>query len=202
MTDLLIRAAALEDAEAIAALHVASWRDSFRGMIPDSVLDGPMLDERLPMWRQALTTMPSGRFVLVATEPGPGELGPEGEPPRIAGFASGGRRRGRERANLAFDAEIYTLYIAEARRGQNLGCRLMASMALRLQLFGHGSVMLWTLQANMPGRAFYEGLGGRPVGPREEWFAGTPLREVGYGWPRIDYLLGACSDRLTIAGAS
>ncbi|MEJ0068122.1 MAG: GNAT family N-acetyltransferase [Pseudomonadota bacterium] len=193
MSDLLIRAAAAEDADAIAALHVASWRDSFRGMIPDAVLDGPMLDERLPMWRQTLSAMPAGRFVLVATEPN------EDGTTRIDGFASGGRRRGRDRANLPFEAEIYTLYIAAARRGQNLGCRLMASMGVRLQLFGHASVMLWTLQANTAGRAFYEGLGGRPVGQREEWFAGTPLREVGYGWSRIENLLGACGDRLTIA---
>jgi ribosomal protein S18 acetylase RimI-like enzyme len=195
MSELLIRTAAFADADAIAALHVATWRDSFRDMIPDAVLDGPMLDDRLKMWRQVLSILPSGRFVLVAGEP-PTE---SNAPPRIDGFASGGRRRGRERPNLPFDAEIYTLYIAAAQRGQNVGCRLMASMGVRLQLFGHSSVMLWTLQANMPARAFYEGLGGRAIGQREEWFAGTPLREIGYGWTRIETLLGACADRLTIA---
>ena len=193
MSDVLIRAAAFADADAIAALHVASWRDSFRGMIPDHVLDGPMLDERLPIWRQVLAIMPAGRLALVAAEPGE-----PGDSP-ILGFSSGGRRRGRARQGLPYDAEIYTLYIARARRGQDLGCRLMASMAMRLQLFGHDSVMLWTLQDNAPGRAFYEALDGRLIAERDDSFGGAPLREVGYGWPRLSTLLAACSDRLALA---
>jgi ribosomal protein S18 acetylase RimI-like enzyme len=193
MTRVVLRTAAFADAGAIAALHVASWRDAFRGMIPDSVLDGPMLDERLPMWRQVLAIMPAGRLTLVAVDEAATAEAP------IVGFASGGRRRGRERADLPYDAEIYTLYVAQARRGQNLGCRLMAAMAMRLQLFGHTDVMLWTLRDNAPGRAFYEALGGRAIAERDEWFTGAPLKEIGYGWPRIDGLLGACHDRLAMA---
>src|SRR5271156_832857 len=190
MSSVVLRAAAFADADAIASLHVASWRDAFRGMIPDGGLDGPMLDERLPMWRQVLAIMPAGRLSLVAVDEAATAEAP------IVGSAWGGRRRGRERAGLPYDAEIYTLYIAQARRGQHLGCRLMASMAMRLLLFGHENLMLWTLKDNAPGRAFYEGLGGRPVAERVEWFAGAPLQEVAFGWPRIAGLLGACSDRL------
>jgi ribosomal protein S18 acetylase RimI-like enzyme len=208
MTDTLIRTAEPADADAIAALHVASWRDSHRGMIPDAVLDGPMLDERLPMWRQVLAVTQAGRLVLVATtrassrEADP-EAAPEvGAPPRLLGFTSAGRRRGHWAAGGSFDAEIYTLYVAQASRGRHLGCRLIASAAIRLQLFGHASVMLWTLAANAPARAFYERLGGEPAGQREERFAGALLDEVGYGWPRIETLLEACSDRLAIADAA
>ena len=190
MNAVVIRAAAFADADAIASLHVASWRDAFRGMIPDTVLDGPMLDERQPMWRQVLAIMPAGRLSLVAVDEAANADAP------IVGFTSGGRRRGRERAGLPYESEIYTLYIAQARRGQHLGCRLMASMAMRLQLFGHENLMLWTLRDNAPGRAFYEALGGRMIAERDEWFGGVLLKEVGYGWPRIDGLLGACSDRL------
>ncbi len=191
MIDVLIRAGEFTDAAAIASLHVASWRDSFRGMIPDAVLDGPMLDERLPMWRQVLAIAPAGRLVLVAT--------PRETPEEIVAFASAGRIRGRRAPGPAFDAEIYTLYVAEALRSQQLGCRLMASLATRLQLFGHGSVMLWCLQENVRARGFYERLGGRPAGTREEWFGGAALKEIGYGWPRIETLQAACSDDLAIA---
>jgi len=207
MTDALIRTAEATDADAIAALHVASWRDSHRGMIPDAVLDGPMLDERLPMWRQALALTPVGRHVLVATTRASSptaspEANPEpGEPPQLLGFTSAGRLRGRWAAG-GFDAEIYTLYVAQASRGRHIGCRLIASAAMRLQLFGHASVMLWTLTANEPARGFYERLGGQLAGQREERFAGALLYEVGYGWPRIETLLEACSDRLATAGAA
>jgi ribosomal protein S18 acetylase RimI-like enzyme len=140
-----------------------------------------------------LAIMPAGRLLLVATEPAP-----DGDGEDIVGFTSGGRRRGRARSDLPYDAEIYTLYIARARRGQDLGCRLMASMAMRLELFGHSSVMLWTLQDNAPGRAFYEALDGRLIAERDDWFGGHPLKEVAYGWPRLETLLAACSDRLAI----
>lgn len=189
MSDMVIRTGQYDDASAIAALHVASWRDSFRGMIPDRVLDGPMLDERLPMWRQVLAIEPVGRFVLVATAR-------ENNEEKIVGFASGGVTR--KRGGTPFASEIYTLYIAQARRGQRLGCRLMASMAMRLQLFGHDSMMLWTLEDNAPARGFYEALGGQPLGRRDDTFAGATLSEVGYGWSRLDVLLQACSDRLVI----
>ncbi len=199
MKDVLIRLAEHTDASEIAALHVASWRDSYRGMIPDTVLDGPMLDERLPMWRQVLTLSPAGRQVLVATtRPALGEIANPDEAPTILGFSSAGRTRGRWANGGRYDAEIYTLYIAQASRGQHVGCRLLASQALRLKLFGHDNVMLWTLRDNAPARAFYERLGAQPAGEREERFAGALLYEVGYGWPRIDTLLGACSDRLAV----
>jgi len=201
MTDVLIRVAEFADAGDIAALHVASWRDSFRGMIPDAVLDGPMLDERQPMWRQVLAIAPAGRQVLVATTRPAGSAG-AAETPRLLGFASAGRLRGRWAVGGRFDAEIYTLYVAKAWRAQRLGCRLIASAAMRLQLFGHGSLMLWTLADNAPARTFYEGLGGQLTGQREERFAGALLYEVGYGWPRIETLLEACSDRLATAGAA
>ena len=205
MTDLLIRTAEFDDADAIGALHVASWRDSYRGMIPDAVLDGPLLDEQRPVWRQVLAIGPAGRLVLVATprvsDAAPPASAPA-EPPRLLGFVSAGRLRGRGAAGGRFDAEIYTLYVAKTSRGQHLGCRLIASAAMRLQLFGHASVMLWTLAANDPARAFYERLGGEIAGQREERVAGALLDEVGYGWPRIESLLEACSDRLTIADAA
>ncbi|MBV8165940.1 MAG: GNAT family N-acetyltransferase [Alphaproteobacteria bacterium] len=191
MSDVIIRTATYDDAGAIAALHVASWRDSFRGMIPDHVLDGPMLDERLPMWRQVLAIEPVGRFVLVATT-----RDVHGEE-QILGFASGGRIR--KRGGARFAAEVYTLYVAQEWRGQRLGCRLLASMAMRSKLFGHGSLMLWTLEANAPARAFYEALGGQPLGRRDDSFGGVRLSEIGYGWPRIETLLRACHDRLSIA---
>ena len=126
----------------------------------------------------------------MSTTPEPGQT----DAP-ILGFSSGGRLRGR---GARFDAEIYTLYVGQAARGRNLGCRLMASMAMRLQLFGHESVMLWSLAANAPACGFYEALGGYPAGARVERFGGVDLEEVAYAWPRLDTLLHACADRLAM----
>ena len=49
---LLLRAADARDVERIAALHVASWQQHYRGILPDEYLDQRAWDERLTLWRQ------------------------------------------------------------------------------------------------------------------------------------------------------
>src|SRR5262245_39920837 len=47
-----IRAATSADLEAIAALHADNWQRTYRGMLSDAYLDGPVVGERLAVWRQ------------------------------------------------------------------------------------------------------------------------------------------------------
>lgn len=55
--DFLIRPARPADAEAMALVHVASWRDTYRGtLVSDNVLDAPdLLESRKQFWAGALT---------------------------------------------------------------------------------------------------------------------------------------------------
>ena len=46
------------------------------------------------------------------------------------------------------------------------------------------SAIIWVLAAN-PSRFFYEAMGGKRVGEREEKMWGTKLREIAYGWPDL-----------------
>ena len=188
--DALVRSAVTADDVAIAHLHVDGWRDSYRGIIPDGFLDSPLLEERLPTWRRMLADPPQGRLVLVA------EAVPKAEGENtLLGFVSGGPER---KPNLGFDAEIYAIYIAAAARRQRIGLRLVIAAVTRLQLFGHTSVMLWTLQDNARARGFSERLGGRPLGERQERFGGAMLTEVAYGWPSLERLLETCYDQLAV----
>jgi len=41
-----IRPVTFRDAEVVAALHAASWRDAYRGILTDAYLDGDILGER------------------------------------------------------------------------------------------------------------------------------------------------------------
>ena len=40
------RVPAVADAEAIARLHVASWREAYAGIVPQAILDAVDLDDR------------------------------------------------------------------------------------------------------------------------------------------------------------
>lgn len=72
-----IRTAGPGDAAAIAALHARSWRAAYRGILPDTYLDGPLLADRTVYWQAALALSDPGLVVLVL----------EGTP-GMAGFAA------------------------------------------------------------------------------------------------------------------
>src|SRR5436309_15267903 len=74
-----IRNARPADAEAIAEVHDAAWRDAYRGIIPGRELER-MIARRGPRWWQAAISRGSRLVVL--------DFGG-----RIAGYASYGRNR-------------------------------------------------------------------------------------------------------------
>lgn len=67
-----IRKATVEDAAAIASVHVASRQATYRGVIADDVLDGPELPvNRLRLWQRIIGgNGPQGHTVLVAERDG------------------------------------------------------------------------------------------------------------------------------------
>ena len=63
---LVTRPAVPADEAAIAGLHTESWRDSYRGDLPDDYLDGPLAGEMRAKWRRRLTQPQPGWLVLTA----------------------------------------------------------------------------------------------------------------------------------------
>jgi hypothetical protein len=51
---IVFRTATAEDSAAVAALHTASWRSAYRGMLPDRYLDVAIDDERAQLWQARL----------------------------------------------------------------------------------------------------------------------------------------------------
>jgi hypothetical protein len=49
VTEITFRRATANDAAAIAALRVDSWRTTYRGVMPDAYLDGMRADESAEM---------------------------------------------------------------------------------------------------------------------------------------------------------
>ena len=93
---LVIRRARVTDAAAIARVHVQSWREAYRGIVPDGYLDQlSVAGARAPMAAQ----LRRGTWAFVA----------EWEQ-RIVGFASGGLSRARRDVS----GELYLLYVLRA----------------------------------------------------------------------------------------
>ena len=50
----MIRPATVDDAAAVAHVHVSSWRSTYRGLMPDAVLDSLSVERRAEFWREVI----------------------------------------------------------------------------------------------------------------------------------------------------
>jgi ribosomal protein S18 acetylase RimI-like enzyme len=166
---IVVREAVCADAEAIARVHVASWRTTYRGIMPDAVLDGLSVAERQGMWEQQLCEGRSDLCIYVAAS----------TEAQVIGFASGGRPQ----AEIpGYDAELHTVYLLAEHQGKGVGRRLMGAVARCLHARGARRLVLWVLADNQPSRRFYEGLGGVVVTQQPFEIGGATLDEVAYGY--------------------
>ena len=169
------------DAVGIAAVHVAAWRSAYPGILPDTYLAGLSVPRHAAQYDRMLR---SGDGVFVATASGT-DL-PEGQRPRIVGFATASlARAGHLRLG---DGEIHTLYVSDDWRERGIGRRLMRATAGFLAKDGARSAYLWVLSDN-PSRWFYERLGGRPVARGQVRVAGRSLTQTAFVWDPIERLL-------------
>src|SRR4051812_24246820 len=105
-TPILIRRAVPADAEAITRGHPATWRTTYKGLLPEPYLATLDEQERLAMWRGGIPR--SDICVYVAEDPSTREL---------LGFTNAGPNR--DRADRAMPGELYAIYLLEdaQRRG-------------------------------------------------------------------------------------
>jgi len=176
----LIRAAEPDDARAIAAVHVASWRATYHGLLPDDFLAGLALAPREAQWARALAAPPDERGVWVATD----------DTGAVLGFASGGPERG---GDAAYPGELYALYLLPEAQGRGRGRRLFGAVAADLARRGFPALLLWVLDGN-PACRFYAHLGGYPLRSQPFTIGGVTRTELAYGWTDLGPLLTPTSD--------
>jgi ribosomal protein S18 acetylase RimI-like enzyme len=188
---IAVRRARPADAIAIGRVHVAAWRSTYPGILPDAYL------ARLSVSRQAAyydAAIRGATGVFVATASG-ADLGGDGGPAgvqRIIGFSTAGRARpssdlGGQRLG---EGEIETLYVLDDWREQGVGRLLMQAAAAHLAEAGCRSVFLWVLRDN-PSRWFYQRLGGKPAAEAAIRFAGRDVVQTAFVWDPIERLLTA-----------
>lgn len=172
-----LRPATPDDAPAIARVHVASWRTTYRGVVPDEYLDGLSVERRETFWRGALEKPGDGAFTLVALD---------GDGGSVVGFAHAGATR---EPDLPYTAELYALYLLKSAQRHGSGRALLEAVIGRLLQKGFSSLMLWVLEQN-PAAGFYAAMGGKRVASKPITIGGAALVEVAYGWDD----LGAWAD--------
>ena len=163
-----VRAATVDDARAIADVHVRSWRWTYRGLLPDTYLEDLSVDRGESMWATIFGDTDGGSRVLVLVEGG-----------EVMGFAhTCPSRDGDARPGVG---ELTSIYLAPEAWGRGGGRLLMERVCEQLRQGGCRSVTLWVLETNDRARGFYEVLGWAPDGARRvDDDRGFPMVEVRY----------------------
>ena len=135
---VLVRPAEVDDVGAMARVVVRSWQVTYRGLVPDAVLDDPgFVAARERFWTAALT---DERFranrVAVAERDG-----------RLIGVAMSGPPLD---ADAAWTTQLYVLYVDAADHGTGAGAALLGSVVPAGE-----SVALWVADPNPRAQAFY-----------------------------------------------
>ena len=147
--DVMIRSGVAADAAEIAAIHTASWRDAYAGILAADFLSGDIEGNRLALWSRRLGERPPSQLVDVAREP----CG------AMVGFACSFSD-----ADARWGSLVDNLHVLPRCRGQGVGEKLLQGMVAQLAARDLGAGLhLWVFEANVAGLRFYHRLGGRIV---------------------------------------
>ncbi|HEX2784202.1 MAG TPA: GNAT family N-acetyltransferase, partial [Ilumatobacteraceae bacterium] len=147
-----IREATIDDADAIATVHIDGWRVGYRGIVPDDYLDAEeFATARRNMWQAwSWSSMPWSRLFVVSVHD------------RVVGFSHTGRERldhSVDAADISLRGEVYGFYLHPTAWGSGGAGALMSRCEEFLRDEGYSSAVLWVLRDNPRARAFYEKVG-------------------------------------------
>jgi ribosomal protein S18 acetylase RimI-like enzyme len=171
-----LRKAELIDAPKIARVHVASWLETYKGILPDEMLAALSVERRTEAWELMLSDSAKGTGTVVYVE--------EVED-QIVGFGACNHQRDADLILKGFDGEIGAIYVLRSHQRRGIGQALMRAMAADLIHRGFRGVALWVLRENSAARRFYERCAGVVVADREDVRSSAVLAEIAYAWPDL-----------------
>jgi ribosomal protein S18 acetylase RimI-like enzyme len=161
----------MDDALAMAHIHVDSWRTTYVGIVPDEHLANLSYERCQAGWIEVLSDLQSETHAFVAEAP----------TGQIVAIASCGPLR---KALASLDGELYVLYVSKVFQGMGYGRLLVVQAAHDLAKRGYHSLVTWVLKDN-PACRFYERLGGRMIAEKMVDIGGKQLLDVAYAWPDL-----------------
>jgi ribosomal protein S18 acetylase RimI-like enzyme len=145
MQPVVVRAARAADAPGMAAVHVRSWQETYRGLMPDAVLDRPDAAQRRERWWRRVIEGAEGTQSVAVAE----------HAHSIVGIASAGVPHDED---ATWPLEVFVLYLLADFHGTGAGARLLEAIV------ADSPAALWVADENARARAFYLKHGFRPDG--------------------------------------
>jgi ribosomal protein S18 acetylase RimI-like enzyme len=178
-----IRIATPDDALSLGSMHVASWRETYAGLLPDKMLASLSIEARAATWDKILRNPAREHSTVVYLAEHEGA---------IVGFVSCGAQRTVSLKEKGYDGEVGAIYVLREYQKRKIGTRLLGAMSSDLLGRGFSAAALWVLRDNLRARRFYEHFGGTVIAEREDVRENAVLVELAYGWRNLKEM-----DRLT-----
>jgi GNAT superfamily N-acetyltransferase len=168
-----VRAARSSDADELARVQVACWRDGYTGLVPDDVLASLTGDQAVAVfssrWEEAITNPPTSRHKVLT--------GVTGDTRAVVAFAAAGPAGDADRWP-GTDAELYELRVQPGLTGQGHGGRLLHAVVDTLVEDGFHTVSTWVLEADTTLRGFLTSAGWAQDGATAELDVGVALPTI------------------------
>ena len=169
-----VRPGIAADLPLIARIHMASWRDAYRDVIPDEILGGRTVEGSLRGWRSTFEQYPDNITVAELANA------------ECVGFCCAGPVVDVEK-NDPFEFEIYGLHVEPKARRKGVGAALLRAAFKRAVVRERmNSAIVWTLKGLEMSREFYAREGGELVKTGTWRIGAFAIPEVAYGWMRLD----------------
>lgn len=155
---MIIRRARLEDAAAIAAVHVRTWQSAYEHVFGAERLAGLDLGARESFARHFATDADHDGFVA------------ESDDGRIVGFVATGPPEDSDE-----ERELFAIYVLPEAWGTAAGAGLLHAAVDAMRARGAASAILWVLDDNPRARRFYEREGWEADGSAESEYLGLTV---------------------------
>lgn len=165
--NVTIRPMTVADAAAVGDVHVSAWQAAYRGVMPDSFLDGLRPEDRADMWRRGIEEGWPGQRDVIEVDGG------------IAGFAAYGPERDGDDPTRG---ELFAINLHPDFWRRGLGGHLIRHVTAELVRLGFRRAVLWVEASNDRARRFYEteGWSYDPGTDRVDMVDGVAVNEVRY----------------------
>lgn len=161
---LCVRKATLDDAYYLSYVHVMSWKEAYKGIVPDEYIETKTVEAGFEKLQKMIINKPDANYIA--------ELD--------------GKAIGRLTIHECYDedspnsGEIGVFYILPEYWRKGYGKQIAAFALAELKARGYSSVSLWTLEASTRARRFYESVGFELDGAQKTLDFGKPLTAVRY----------------------
>ncbi|HOB03770.1 MAG TPA: GNAT family N-acetyltransferase [Propionibacteriaceae bacterium] len=161
--EVVVRPAVAADAAAVARIHHRGWTEAYRGLVPHAHLEGLSYDACLARWQAGI----QGATRMLVADVGSA----------VVGFVTFGPSAD---ADARAAGEVWDLWVLPEERSRGIGAALLQAGLVELAT-SYRAGLVWVLEGNARGRAFYERHGGVRDGvSRTQLVAGGTMADVRY----------------------